>query len=1053
VSTAVQLPLTDRSFQRDAARLVGRRLLATAAVAAAAGFGVSHAPPAELPHGLLPMVADRAGMAPCLEPMLSLLEREKGCAASASAAANPLPAWEVARMRRRTRDALRRRMDADALHADALVDLLWSGGQVIALDRSISSLQRASELSGTSVPVLTDWAAALLVRWQAAGNPRDALLAADVAARAARLDPFNRAARYNLALALEEAGLVSEAAAAWRGFMKIGADSPRVAEAQRHALQLEGEAGAVLPAPPPADASVPNVQGFAARFPQEALRWGWEVLLGDWGAARLRGDTAGAARRLAAAALAGDELARRGGDCSLQDAVRAIRRRADDPHGLAALARAHAAYAAGRRRYAASGEVESEPWLREAAIYGASSPALEGWATAFRGAALAFDTVAEHRIAGERMLRRLLPTLDTVRHPALAGRARWNLGTVLLRKPEYAEALRLYRSAEAMFARARETENLGAIQYLQTDALFSAGDMEAGFRSMRRALQTLRPYRASLRLHNLLYVSAKAAQDDGLGNAALYISDEDVTVAKAIPNGQQRLAEAVLVRAWLRSEEGRPDDAVADVQAGRDLLSTLPRSVARQWFESDLVLAEAALGSRADPGRGAARLDAAIAFFTRSLSPPHLLQAQLERSRARLSLGDLEGAAADLDAVLARVAGLLRTEPATVHLSLLDGVRRVVDRMVMLQLRAGRPAEALAYLERGRASLSPGRDGAADGAIPWAPAGRVVVDYGVIGDTLLIWTIRGPRVELTRRTVDRSALAGTVEQALTMLEGWRSDEAAPALQSLYDQLVRPVEGRLGPNGGTVVLVPDHELADVPFAALWDEVRRRYLVESHVLAIAATLREAAETERPRAPPAGPVLVVSDPAFDPAANPGLERLRGAAREADSVAAGYGGATMLRDAAASSERVRRELPRAGVVHYAGHAVADAARPEKSFLVLAPSGSDGGRLEAAAIGTLDLRGVRLVVLSACETLRARNGRAGGLQGLSGAFRGAGAAGIVGSIWNVGDGETLPLMRALHARYRASGDGAAALRQAQMELIRSGSPPAAWAAFRYMGN
>ncbi len=112
--------------------------------------------------------------------------------------------------------------------------------------------------------------------------------------------------------------------------------------------------------------------------------------------------------------------------------------------------------------------------------------------------------------------------------------------------------------------------------------------------------------------------------------------------------------------------------------------------------------------------------------------------------------------------------------------------------------------------------------------------------------------------------------------------------------------------------------------------------------------------------------------------------------------------------------------------------------------------------RLAANAAGALDLRGVRLVVLSACRTLRSRAGRAEGSAGLSGALLSAGAGGVVGSLWQVDDELALPLMRAFHRSYAASGSPADALREAQLEMLRSPHParrsPFAWAAFRYVG-
>jgi CHAT domain-containing protein len=123
----------------------------------------------------------------------------------------------------------------------------------------------------------------------------------------------------------------------------------------------------------------------------------------------------------------------------------------------------------------------------------------------------------------------------------------------------------------------------------------------------------------------------------------------------------------------------------------------------------------------------------------------------------------------------------------------------------------------------------------------------------------------------------------------------------------------------------------------------------------------------------------------------------------------------------------------------------------------VLAPTRAGGGRLGSAEIAGMDLRGVRLVVLSACQTLRGRQGRSGGFAGLAGAFLSAGAGGVVGTVWQVEDGSTQPLMAEFHRAWRASGDGAGALRQAQLHLLRSADPalrnPAAWAAFRYTGR
>jgi CHAT domain-containing protein len=56
-----------------------------------------------------------------------------------------------------------------------------------------------------------------------------------------------------------------------------------------------------------------------------------------------------------------------------------------------------------------------------------------------------------------------------------------------------------------------------------------------------------------------------------------------------------------------------------------------------------------------------------------------------------------------------------------------------------------------------------------------------------------------------------------------------------------------------------------------------------------------------------------------------------------------------------------------------------------------------------------------------------------------------------------VDDERTVPLMVAFHREYADSGDPAAALRNAQLQMLRSGDhakqSPSTWAGFRYVGN
>jgi CHAT domain-containing protein len=342
---------------------------------------------------------------------------------------------------------------------------------------------------------------------------------------------------------------------------------------------------------------------------------------------------------------------------------------------------------------------------------------------------------------------------------------------------------------------------------------------------------------------------------------------------------------------------------------------------------------------------------------------------------------------------------------------------------------------------------------------PAAPEGAVVLDYALVGDTLLAWGLGRGTPRLVRATVDRDRLAARLEQLNVQLE--RGDAEAvvrPELERLFELLVRPFADRLGAEGSPVVIVADGELGGVPFTALFDRAAARYLVDAHVVRYASSLADAAIRARPSAPPAD-VTIAANPAYDAHAYPGLERLGWAAAEGDSIRRFYRRSALLSETAATRAGVMSALRDAQVFHFSGHALFDPAQPERSSLVLAPErGARGPRpLTAADLDTMDLHGTRLVVLSACETLRASAGRGSAFAGFAAAFLGAGAGGVVGGSWRVDDATSMRLMTAFHHAYRGSGDGAAALRTAQRTLLHSGNPelssPSAWAAFRYAGN
>lgn len=971
-----------------------------------------------------------------------------------SAAAMPA----VARLWTRARKDLHSTDPAEALHTAGLLGLLWPSSGGVALDESISVLQRAASLGDLPPQTLGDISAAYLIRAGRTQNTRDLLEAITSAAHALTVEPKNAVAQFNLALALDWLGLEGQAQDAWAQYLAIDSTSGWAEEAKTRMRALAVDD--TPPPPPGPGASTAELHAYAARAPQEARLYGWDRLLGEWGEAVLAGNPRRAEDRLRQAGAIGNALVGGGGDATLAEAVHAIRVRSGDHAATDALARAHMEYARGQAAYYRVDHLLALTHFARVRKIRPPSRQLESWARLFHGAMVAQD----NRLPEAEVLVRPLLQTDTLRYPALAGRSRWVFGTILLRSGRYEAAMEAAQDGGRLLGRVGEYEHQGGAQYVAADAQVHLGATLAAHGAAHRVLAMLRRRRSSIWLLNTLGVAARTAEADGLTAAALRFQNERVVLAERLAperlDQPVRIAEVRLGRARMLAAAGMLARARADIEASQPLVPQVQDTSTRNWLEADLRLARAGYFAVRDPERAAANLDSVLAS---GINAPRRFRARVGRAAARLALGQIPGATADLDS-----ASLLLTRDRDVianselRASLMEAARGVFDRLAMLRLAAGDTAGALEHLERGRTSFGsagPDTSGAVRGRWRLRP-GEVAVAYALIGDTLLAWTVAGTSARLTRQTVNRASLIKSIEELRLALErGEEGPAVGRPLAELHRRLMAPLEARLGDENTTLVIVADGELAGVPFSALYDTRRARYLVQAHALRYAGSLRDAAGPRvRQRSRGAG-TLLVADPAFDARAHPGLPRLPGARREADSIAAAYPRHFVLSDTAARAAAMEGALAGASVVHFAGHAVFDDERPERSYLVLAPEPGQARRdwLTAAEMENLPLEHVDLFVLSACQTLRSRNARSGGFAGFAGALLDAGAGGVVGSLWRVDDELTTPLMVEFHRAYRRSSNGPHALREAQLRLLHSPDPalrsPAAWAGFRYAGN
>ena len=102
-------------------------------------------------------------------------------------------------------------------------------------------------------------------------------------------------------------------------------------------------------------------------------------------------------------------------------------------------------------------------------------------------------------------------------------------------------------------------------------------------------------------------------------------------------------------------------------------------------------------------------------------------------------------------------------------------------------------------------------------------------------------------------------------------------------------------------------------------------------------------------------------------------------------------------------------------------------------------PTDADNGILTGEAVAGLDLDGMDLVVLSACQTGLGEAAAGEGVFGLQRAFHIGGARNVVASLWKVNDEATAALMNLFYYHLWEKGESPLeALHHAQLELYRN---------------
>ncbi len=511
-----------------------------------------------------------------------------------------------------------------------------------------------------------------------------------------------------------------------------------------------------------------------------------------------------------------------------------------------------------------------------------------------------------------------------------------------------------------------------------------------------------------------------------LSLANAYVAARDPARARAIYDGFREPEDDALRQSYLRGlgelllAEGRPADAAREY--GRLLAGAkgLDAQYQRLWAHEGLGRSYIASGDSARAGvEYAAAVNAADSIRARFRS---------EEFKAAL-FGDVQQVF-DRALALSMASGEFATAFAVSEKS---RARALLD---LIRERVG------ASVERASASAASALD--ASGARAALRDDEVLVEYHTVEDRSFAWVLRRDSIAGFEIPAGRKDLTARITRFRDSIIERRRDTAEQAA-ALHALLVAPL--KLQP-GERLVIVPHGPLHYLAFQALRDG--NAWMIERHAIAIApsATI---AFGELQRGPASkGPLIAFGNPA-----NEAKYALPGSQREVERIGAIFPDSRVFVQEDASRSRFREFAARGRVLHVAAHAEVDEVDPLFSRILLAREGNDPGFIEAREIFGLELSGVSLVTLSACESGLGSSEKGDELLGFNRSFLTAGAASLVSSLWPVDDDSTEFLMIRMYAELARGTDLHRAIQAAQVQAMRRPryEHPFFWAPFIVMGD
>jgi len=322
------------------------------------------------------------------------------------------------------------------------------------------------------------------------------------------------------------------------------------------------------------------------------------------------------------------------------------------------------------------------------------------------------------------------------------------------------------------------------------------------------------------------------------------------------------------------------------------------------------------------------------------------------------------------------------------------------------------------------------------------------ISYALLPTELLTWTADNRGVTLRQARVSSTTLVSDVDRFRNLCANPDSDPQLLRSQArhLYDVLVAPVEKQFE-TGRTLIFELDDPLSQLPLEALIDAQNhflsdRAPILSSPGIVYGESSKGGIHITRNTA-----ALVVAVSTSSEGSTRSLSPLPDVGPEAEAVAGEFHSPNLLTGRVATLNEVLSRIPGAVVFHFAGHSSDSSAMPG---LLLSDS-----KLTTRNLDGINLSGMRLAVLSACDTSDVDRESFNNSRGLTDYFLSVGVPRVVASRWNVDSATTQEFMQIFYGGLLRGATVEQSLRaaQAQMRRVQNHTHPFFWAAFTTFGS